>query len=537
MNAPKQHISDLVHHCASYGMRHIVISPGSRNAPVTRAFAASTEITCHSVVDERSAAFVALGMAHQLGKPVAVLCTSGTAPLNYGPAIAEAFYLRVPLIVLTADRPARLVDHQDSQTIRQDRLFQNIVKGSYSLPEEPDCIESLELSADILATAFTTALFPDFGPVHINIPLEDPLYVNALSAQPSTLARTLHVESHSDSQHIKESIKEAVASFSVAKKKMIVCGQGLWSKELQKYLLQLSEDPSIVVVAENTANIAGDIVQYPDFQVLSAGAGRAELAPDAVISFGGHLVSKHLKILLREFPATYHLRLDPELKGIDTYHNLDAEIAIDPQTFFKECVKEYQFSKTCDFQNLWQMPKDIALVDEEYHALAGLLAELPPQSIVHLGNSMAVRHAGKIATRDDLVYHSNRGVAGIDGCLSTAVGVARATDKIVLCCLGDLSFVYDSNGLWHKGLPSNLRVVVLNNAGGDIFRRLKGPDESPGFEEIFIAHHPVNMQKLVEAYGVTYFNCTAAEINNMLSTFYTSNTATVLEVVIERQAQ
>lgn len=531
MTDSKQHISDLVHHCLFHGMRNLVISPGSRNAPLTRAFAASS-VNCISVVDERSAAFVALGMAHQLGEPVGVLCTSGSAPLNYGPAIAEAYYLRVPLMVISADRPAHLVDQQDSQTIRQNNLFDNIVKASFTLPEEPESEEELQQSADILREAFKTALYPDFGPVHINVPLDEPLYANRLLEQ--TIIDPVAVEC--PALEVSEgALDRVLKAWNDSSKKMIVCGQHLPCKELNSLIARFKDDESVVIVAENLSNLKDEkFIERADQILLQKNdSEKAAMAPDCIISFGGHLVTKHLKLLLRAYPAKAHFRIDPENKAIDTYKNLTEELVCQPTGFFRAFVERITINKERGYRSLWDDFEEKIPADGEYHALRALFNELPAGAIAHLGNSMAVRHVQKLISRGDIVYHSNRGVAGIDGCLSTAAGTASVTDELVLCCLGDLSFIYDSNGLWNNKLPANLRVVVLNNQGGDIFKRLKGPSESPGFEEFFIANHPVDLQKLVEAYGVTYLHSTAETIATELENFYKkSDTAKVLEVKI-----
>ncbi|CAG34982.1 2-succinyl-5-enolpyruvyl-6-hydroxy-3-cyclohexene-1-carboxylic-acid synthase [Desulfotalea psychrophila] len=529
----KQHISDLAHHCIAHGMRHLVISPGSRNAPLIRAFAASSQIECLSIVDERSAAFVALGLATELQAPVGVLCTSGTALLNYGPAIAEAYYLRAPLIVLSADRPARLVGQQDSQTICQDNLFANIVKGSYSLPEEPETVAELELSARVIAQAFSTALSPCFGPVHINIPLDEPLYGGELMAESLIALSPLQL---AEPKGMSPALwQEVESAWRGAKRRMIVCGQGVADAELQALLARFAPDKTVTIIAENTANIVGPwLVDRPDAVLLACDeASRSLLAPDCLISFGGHLVAKHIKLLLREFKPAFHFRLDPAQMGIDTYQCLSAELDLAPTTFFRRLAQ--QVEPAAGFRDLWALPEGVAEnQDDEFLVLKRLLGQLPAGSIAHLGNSMSVRHAQKLASRADLLYHSNRGVAGIDGCLSTAVGVALATDQLVLCCLGDLSFVYDSNALWNRNLPSNLRIVILNNQGGDIFRRLKGPSVSPGYQDFFVAHHPVQIGKMIEAYGVAYRRCLASEIDGFSEEFLgLQDGPLVLEVFVD----
>ncbi|MGL1932755.1 MAG: 2-succinyl-5-enolpyruvyl-6-hydroxy-3-cyclohexene-1-carboxylic-acid synthase [Desulfotalea sp.] len=524
----KKHISDLVHHSVAYGMNYLVISPGSRNAPLIRAFAASDKVKCISIVDERTAGFVALGISRQLNQPVGVVCTSGSAPLNYGPAIAEAYYQSLPLIVFTADRPSRLIDHQDSQTINQQEVFKNIVRMSVNLPEEPSDKASLQESARLVQQSFSVALAGNSGPVHINIPLAEPLYDNVL------LEKEIILAGKESPTNTAISIDEGfVHSWNSASKKMIVCGQG--DGETKKSLSYLVDDDSVVIIAENLANIVSEFYN-PDAHVLSGKVTRKDLAPEILISFGGHVVSKHLKLLLREFPNIIHYRLDPDKKGIDTYQNINCELPYDATNFFKHFETKVKPSNNFNFKNSWRAAlKGVTLPkDQEYQILNTLFEELPTNSIVHLGNSMSVRHSQKIASRDDLHYHGNRGVAGIDGSLSTAVGTAMVTDEIVLCVLGDLSFVYDSNGLWSKNLPANLRVVILNNQGGDIFNRIKGPSSSDGFEEFFLAHHPVDIGFLVKAYGASYMQCCPEEIMGLQKEFLSKkNRATVLEIKIK----
>lgn len=333
MTDTKKHISDLIHCCREYDMDHLVISPGSRNAPLIRAFSAS-DIKCYSIVDERSAAFYALGMALHLQKPVGVVCTSGSALLNYGPAIAEAYYLRVPLIVFSADRPAYLIDQQDSQTIRQNLLFQNIVKESYTLPEEPSSQEERQKSADILKSAFEAALSPDFGPVHINIPLEDPLYESRYHDQTDVIMEPLQLEVPKYSQEEMDIIK---GEWLKSKTKMIACGQGVRDEQLKTLLQKFTVDESVVVVTENITNIWSEgFVDRPDTILLSTDDEKKKaLAPELLISFGGHIVSKQLKLLLKKYPARKHYRLDPEKKKINTYANLSRELNCSPTAFFR----------------------------------------------------------------------------------------------------------------------------------------------------------------------------------------------------------
>jgi 2-succinyl-5-enolpyruvyl-6-hydroxy-3-cyclohexene-1-carboxylate synthase len=532
MKSAKRHLSDLLHHVSHYGMNHIVISPGSRNASLTRIFV-SSKIKCYSIVDERSAAFTALGMAIQCGEPVGILCTSGSALLNYGPAIAEAYYQRVPLIVISADRPARLIDQQDSQTIRQNDMFRNIVNGSYTLPEEPQTDLEFNEIAQTVRQAFQAALYPEPGPVHINVPIDEPLYENTLSAKPRVT--TLPICSSSEEKLSDDEFAYLINLWLQSQKKMVVCGQQAGDEALNTALKKFAPDNQVVVVAENLSNLlAEEFIDRPDQQILNTDeSSLAEMAPELIFSFGGHLVSKQLKSLLRKFPAAHHFRFDGQMRDIDTYQNLTREFGESPVSFFSRFVQAVGIPPSEGYRKRWQGAWKNEESDPEYRAVKGLFDGVPQNSIVHLGNSMAVRHVQRLPIRDDLIYQSNRGVAGIDGCLSTAAGVASATDRMVLCLLGDLSFAYDSNGLWNKALPENLRIAVINNNGGGIFKRLKGPSESPGFEDFFVADHPVNLEFLTKAYGLDYLLCDEKEVRTTSEQFFAkSDRALVLEIQI-----
>lgn len=517
-------------------MRHLVISPGSRNAPLIRAFADS-KVKCHSIVDERSAAFVALGMADLLGEPVGVLCTSGSALLNYGPAISEAYYLRVPLIVLSADRPARLIGHQDGQTIKQNELFKNIVKASFCLPEEPQNKAEMQLSADIIGRAFAAALMPDFGPVHINIPLDEPLYENQLAAGPVIPPQAPNHDAAGNKEQAAAAAAIAAKTWNQSSHRMIICGQGRRDSELHNLLTNLEDDKATVIIGENLSNLAGSgIVDRPDILLQPKSPDEKNLMePDCIISFGGHLVSKQLKIFLRHCRNYTHYRIDPAGLGINTYHQLNREFVCEPKTFFRSFIPLTKKDKQSNYRKYWCIKQETKSKNAELEVLQTLFRKLPAGSDAYLGNSMTVRYVQMLPAREDIIYHGNRGVAGIDGSLSTAAGAAMVTGNMVFCCLGDLGFIYDSNGLWNRSLPANLRIAVLNNSGGDIFRRLKGPGSSPGFEDFFIANHPVNLKKLAEAYRIKYLSSNPGQIKDKASELFgKSDKAIVLEIKIGR---
>jgi 2-succinyl-5-enolpyruvyl-6-hydroxy-3-cyclohexene-1-carboxylate synthase len=321
----------------------------------------------------------------------------------------------------------------------------------------------------------------------------------------------------------------------MSQKKMVVCGQQAGHEVLNTALKNFAPDNQVVVVAENLSNLfAEEFIDRPDQQILNTDEkSLSEMAPELIFSFGGHLVSKQLKSLLRKFPAAYHFRFDGQKRDIDTYINLTREFAESPVSFFSRFVQSVGITASDGYRRRWQGACRNEGSDPEYRAVKNLFEGVPQNSIVHLGNSMSVRHAQRLPARDDLMYQSNRGVAGIDGCLSAAAGVASVTDRMVLCLLGDLSFVYDSNGLWNRSLPDNLRIAVINNYGGGIFRRLQGPAESPGFEEFFVADHPVDLEFLTKAYGIDYLRCDEKKVRTTCEQFFAkSNRASVLEIQI-----
>ncbi len=377
---------------------------------------------------------------------------------------------------------------------------------------------------------------PPLGPVHINIPLDEPLYQNILFAKPLVTPEEIKLP------HPKPNVKllaEIAKRWNASLKKMIICGQNKPDTRISTLLQHFADDEQVVIIAENLAHINGQwIVNNPDSLLKKKTIQeQASLAPDCILSFGGHLVSKHLKSLLRNNHAACHYRIDPAGLGIDTYDDLTKEVVTEPQIFFNDFIPllhtPEKSGKQPGYRTLWN-ESNREPTDTEYHVLCHLLDTLPAGSIVHLGNSMPVRHAQQIPPKENLEYHSNRGVSGIDGCLSTAVGTAMVCDKLVLCCLGDLGFIYDSHGLWNRSLPANLRIVVLNNHGGGIFRRLKGPAASPGFEDFFIANHPVNIESLTRAYGIEHLKATATEIEKITGKFLADDgKAKVLEVEIQ----
>ena len=519
-----EHIAHLVAICASKGIREVIISPGSRNAPLIIAFDAHPKIKTYVVHDERSAAFFALGLAESLNRPVAICCTSGSAALNYAPAIAEAYYRYLPLLILTADRPPEWIDQGDGQTIRQKNVYHNYIKAEFQLPEDRN---EIGLSDEIVRKALKELLDLPAGPVHINIPLDEPLYGleennwEAKLEQPKPLLETLdNVEK-----------KTVSAGWQGAGKKMILIGQQHGAYKLPESLKKLMEDPSVVVLTENTSQVKDfarachcidRVLASMDFNNIE------EFQPDILISIGGAIVSKRIKQFFRKHKPEIHWRVGKFPFREDTFRALTASFQVREETFF-DFLLELP-TQTSNFGGRW---KQLDFLAEDAHgkfistapwsdllAFEHVLNAIPENSNLHLGNSSVVRYGQLFNPVPSVRYFSNRGVSGIDGSTSTALGMANGDPRLMTLITGDISFFYDSNALWNNYLPPNLRIILVNNGGGGIFRYIPGPTSTPQ-RDYFFAPHSGNAEKLCAAFGVHYLSASSAEeLDQQFDSFY-----------------
>ncbi|MCK5134482.1 MAG: 2-succinyl-5-enolpyruvyl-6-hydroxy-3-cyclohexene-1-carboxylic-acid synthase [Bacteroidales bacterium] len=487
-----QHIADLGFLFEQLGIQHVIICPGSQNAPLIQLFTSNESFTCHSIVDERSAAYVALGMARQIRQPVVVVTTSGTAVLNLAPAVAEAHYQHVPLIVLTADRPLEKISQFNNQIIDQVEPYVNNSKGFFELPVEVRDQQELGEVLSIVEELVKTAVTLPGGPVHLNIPLAEPFYEKL----PGPL---LH---HAGSGiQLASAQQDSVASDPVPsdRKILILAGTSAPDEEIQWILTNLANSRQVVVVAENIANMpSDDFIANPE--LLLAGTDedeRKDLAPDLVVSFGGQVVSKQLKLFLQalENLEVWMLEGSPaeELNRL-TGKNAPAAPATINQYLKAWKKAEARVRKTA-----------VRFLDQATYcnltAIQRVIASIPERSVLHLGNSSTIRYSQLLPLRQDLSYFSNRGTSGIDGCVSAAVGAALVSSDLHVLVVGDLSFVYDSNALWNRNYPKNLKIIVMNDGGGGIFRLLEGPDRMDFFEEYSVTHHPVSLELLTQSFG------------------------------------
>lgn len=495
--------------CAAKGIRHAVISPGSRSAPLVIAFNKQEGIRCLQVIDERSAAFFALGMAQQLHAPVALICTSGSAVLNYGPAIAEAFYQRIPLLVITADRPEEWVDQGEGQAIRQQGVLALHMKKSVQLPRITSDDLARWHAGRLINEAIDATLLPVPGPVHVNVPYAEPLYGTAeADSAPRVIAQVL-----TERFILPEHARWLIANLSRSKRVMVLGGQGQWSQGLKQQLKQLAALPQVGVLVEATSNLDdAAFITCIDRAIEGVNAANEDdLKPDLLITFGGAVVSKRIKGLLRKWRPAQHWHIDAGQRHYDTYQSLTHDIAVSPEVFFAQIAASVGPSESI-YGEAWRMvdarmrERHDAILREapwcDLKASELILQRIPEDSDVHLANSTPARYAQLFDRKAGLRWFSNRGTSGIDGCTSTAVGSAFATQRPTTLLTGDTAFLYDSNAFWNKHLSPLLRVIVIDNGGGNIFRYIEGPDRDAELLHWFEAPHGRDPLRLAESFGL-----------------------------------
>ena len=528
MTSDKKTISLLADLFVKKGLRHIVISPGSRNAPIILAFANHPKINAISVVDERSAAFFALGMARQTGKAVAIACTSGSAALNYAPAISEAFYQKIPLLVLTADRPPHLIDVGDGQTIRQENVFANYIKKSYQLPLELDDEEAVEMVNRQMNEAINLTAFPEKGPVHLNIPFDEPLY--------QTTSKGVEAKLIQGQWEIQPDYKKwtnlFLADWQKYRHVMILAGQVEKDPSLNDVLIRLSTQKNTVVLTETTSNLNhSSFIDCIDNVLATFDDEESkEFKPELLITLGNAVVSKKIKKFLRQYKPGAHWHLSESGEKRDTYFALTQAPAVNPVVFLEKLISTLP-AKEESFCRRWLDRKHrVELLRKEYLSTVVwsdlkvfeiLLNKLPDKSNLHLGNSTPVRYSQLFGSLPQINYFSNRGVSGIDGQLSSAAGSAFVDNHLNILITGDLGFFYDSNALMNQNLNPNLKIIVINNGGGGIFRFIPGPDSSNRLEQFFEAKHNWKAEYLAKTFDIPYFSAgNEDELNRVLPLFY-----------------
>ena len=491
MYSTKKNIQQLLSLMEQHGVTDIVLSPGSRNMPLAQSFAAHSAFTCHAVTDERSAGFFAIGLSLNKKRPAAVCVTSGSALLNLASAVSEAYYQQVPLLVISADRPAAWIGQMDGQTIPQTGVFGTLVRKEVSLPEpanETDIWHCNRLINDALLELNHHV----GGPVHINVPISEPFFdctETQLQAERTIKRCTPDIE-----------------KWQTARKPLIIVGQlqKTEAEQLKPILSQLG----CPILCEHISNLGSHPNFITNADLILNSADTKQFTPDLAIYLGGHIVSKRIKNFIRTAKPQQCWRVDAEGACTDTFQCVTHIIEMQPKDFLQTLTPI-----NCNWLKTWQdasknVETEMQKMDfgfTPFSIVKQVLEQIPPQSAIVLANSSMVRYAQLFSLNTDIEVLCNRGVNGIDGTLSTAVGYASANpNKKVFVMIGDLSFFYDMNALWQTNLPQNLRIILINNGCGEIFRVLPGLPKNADTERFVMASHNTSAKGWTESLGIEY---------------------------------
>lgn len=545
-------IVDLVHICAALGVEDAVLCPGSRSAALTIAFSENPSIHCLSVQDERSAGYIALGIAQKKKKPVVLVCTSGTAALNFAPAVAEAFFLEVPLLVLTADRPQEWIHQYDGQTIFQQKIYGQHVKRAYQWQADYNHPDTQWMCKRTSSEAVQLSMSLPKGPVHINIPIREPFYPSTDEYPFSSSCPPIYIEplTFGLSDHLKIRIREVVKSGG---KILVAVGQQD-DAELSDLLQDIAHQ--VVVLGDSISQLKGDdcILLHDHYLGNLSKEKQASLQSDLLITTEKSFISKPFKQFIRANSPKEHWHVQIGNWVKDPFQTLTWQIETLPVLFFRELSQiltsegktNEQYIK--DWKEIEQRVKgtllaytnaeDKSVFRSEAELVTKLVLQLSSDVVLHAGNSLSIRYINLFYGLSKYpTVTCNRGTSGIDGCVSTAVGAALASPETQhICVVGDVSFLYDSNALWLNQFPSNLKIVVLNNQGGSIFGMIPGPANQPSYSTFFHTTHVFRMDGIAANFNMPYTLGKSGEFSeNELKDFLTRKGAGLLEFLSDSE--
>ena len=510
-----------------HDIEDVVVSSGTRCAPITVALSRSGRFRLHPVVDERCAAFVGLGIALVTDRPVALVCTSGSAPLNYGPALAEAYYRRVPLIAITADRPAWWVGQREGQTIRQAGCLQAVTRWWVDLPPDTGSLAQQHHAAMLVETALHAATGTIEGPVQINVQLDAPLISeqSVASVEWSGISTHVPLSDRIDLSAIHTPISTA--------RTLVVAGGIRLTADERAAVAALAELPNVAVIAEAQTNIPGAIRPAAFDRCLHHGAP----VPGMVAIVGGDMVSGRFKQWLRGLDTdAVFVSVTPEDEPVDTYGHLTANVPCTIGALTQYIRENSSPDSRRSYADEWRVYLDRCAGEFSPKAffldyLQQIIDCLAPAD-VHVSNGSAIRYVQYLSIPGDVHVECNRGVSGIDGCTSTAIGWAMATQRRTLLISGDMSAAYDIGALALFNIPPTFKIVILDNRGGDIFRNIATTRNLRELEPFFAMQPNFPVEKLATAYGFAYFEASAQDAD-AIRPFCDHNGRAILRIIIE----
>lgn len=547
-----QPILDIAALCHLHGVRHVVVSPGSRSAALTLAFTRHGGFKIHAAIDERSGAFIALGIAQETNNTVVVICTSGSAVYNLAPGVAEAFFQQIPLLVLSADRPKEWTHQYDGQTIFQTNIFGAHVKKFAELPADYSHPDSVWAINRVVNESLHATVRQPRGPVHINVPIREPFYPKTGEVlSPSASIRKIDRVKTEGTLGL-EDWNEIIEEWHAADRILIAVGQSNLDNSNWEGLLKLAAEMDIPVVADAISNVgkATNVIRYHDL-FLSA-INDESLRPDLLITTGMSFISKDLKNYLRKNPAINHWHISTDDFLTDPLQSVTRLIPVSSKYFFDNIFEkiDYElFVQNLDPENdsnylikwlhydhiaqksLYSYIQNLSVLND-LSTIDLVFKYLNERNQVQIGNSMPIRYVNAIGGGDELIsIRCNRGTSGIDGSLSTAIGAALVSEKPVYLLIGDISFLYDRNGFLLKPLPDNLKIIVLSNGGGNIFRMIDGPSQLPELSDYFETSHGMTMERTCADAGVVYKSVRELDdLENGIRNINASDSISLLEV-------
>ena len=556
----------LILSCLKFDFFDVVISPGSRNVPLAIGFASNKKFKCYSIVDERSAAFFALGLSQKSKKPTILICTSGSALLNYYPAVAEAYNSEIPLIILSADRPEYKINIGDGQTINQSNVFEKNILYSKSLKQ--DCshateeiiksnlqkivndkadyskIEKLQKSIqknneEIIEIAFNLSI-NKMQPVHLNVPMEEPLY--EFNDSPSI---SVKVKKKTEKNLSLTDLDNFYKEINKASKIMILIGVSDGNILSKKSIQKINSCSSIIVMKEHTSNVFNESFISNIDRLIGPIELRSnsdslfdELSPEIIISLGGMIVSKKIKSFLRNYKPRKHFHIGNNISK-DSFYSGVEHINTTANKFFenidlnKSDSKYFEKWNQLDYSKLDLHNRYMKVINFSDLKVFEILTNwIPKKYNIQVANSTPIRYFQLFDLKNKNMMFANRGTSGIDGSTSTAIGSSVQNDSPVLLVTGDLSFFYDVNALWNKHIPKNFRIIIINNSGGGIFKILPGFKENNLFSEFIETQHNLSARLIAKMFNFNYTRVsTKFGLNLYLRTFFkNSKKPKILEI-------
>lgn len=530
MYSSKENINILTALLVKSGVRHAVVCPGSRNSAIVHNLNECPEIACYPVTDERSAGFYALGICQATNEPTVVCVTSGTALLNLLPAVAEAWYQHQPLIVVSGDRPPQWIDQLDGQTLPQADALGPFVRKAVSLPE-PHNDEERWYCNRLVNEALLACRRHGGAPAHINVPMSEPLFEYQVEQLPDErLMRAIDADSLRLPKEFTEALQQSA-------RPMIVIGQ-LKAHDLPVGICEQLYAAGYVVLHEQLSS--GDATSAHMDELVGRVEDDENYLPDCILYIGDTLVSKGTRKWLRKARQAQCWAVSPDGEVHDVLMNLTGVIASHPYEVLRQlpphegddykALWDKQREAVADFHQCWQPPFSQMLAVKRFE---DRLAAHDTAAVVHYANSSSVRLGNVFAKH---YIYCNRGVNGIEGSLSVAAGYSLVTTKNVYCVIGDLSFFYDQNALWNRNLRGNLRILLLNNGGGAIFRQLPGLEHSPATNDYVTASHHTTAEGICLENHITYYYIdNVEELDDRLNALFVaqSNRPILVEVMTD----